>query len=82
MRVFYLFVFEVLGWKWSGFGVEIVKRVFFAVFPVLIWFEKSRISIYLSDEVIDELEKRSIVKRSACYESLNRKALAGRLYDS
>jgi len=33
------FVFEVLGWKWGGLGVEIVKRVYYVVFPVFIRFE-------------------------------------------
>ena len=37
---------------------------------------KSRISLSLSDEVIDEVErKRGLVKRSTYYESLIRKAL-------
>ena len=37
---------------------------------------KIRISIYLSDEVIDEVERRrGLVKRSTYYESLIRKAL-------
>jgi hypothetical protein len=33
------FVFEVLGWKWGGLGVEIVKRVYYVVFPVFTRFE-------------------------------------------
>ena len=44
-----------------------MKRVYFVVFPFFssgLGFE-SRISISLSDEVSDELEKNSIVKRSA-----------------
>jgi len=70
-------VSEDLGFKWGGWGVEIGKRGYYLVFPVFsVLRRKSRISVSLSDEVIEEVERRrGLVKRSAYYESLIRKAL-------
>ena len=58
-------------------GVGIGNRGYFLVFPLLFGMRrKSRISISLSDEVVEEVERRrGLVKRSTFYESLIRKAL-------
>jgi Arc/MetJ family transcription regulator len=58
-------------------GVEIKKRGYFRGFPLLLYMSrKSRISVSLSNEVIEEVGRRRVlVKRSTYYESLIRSAL-------
>jgi metal-responsive CopG/Arc/MetJ family transcriptional regulator len=57
-------------------GVEIKKRGYFRGFPLLLYMSrKSWISVSLSDDVIEEVERRDLVKRSTYCESLIRSAL-------
>jgi len=58
-------------------GVEIKKRGYFRGFPLLLYMSrKSRISVSLSNEVIEEVgRRRGLVKRSTYCESLLRKTL-------
>jgi len=46
-------------------GIEIKKRGYFRGFPLLSYMRcKSRISVSLSNEVIEEVGRRGLVKRS------------------
>ena len=57
-------------------GVEIKKRGYFRGFPLLLYMSrKSRISVSLSNEVIEEVGRsKGLVKRSTYCESLIRSA--------